>query len=141
VLGLTSAALFMADRDDGAFRRTADRGWNRHEAETIDSEDPLRVELRAQLGPLVLDGRPRADTILPGGPKAPSLVVPLVMRGAVFGFVLYGVRSNGMPLTSDERSLLEAIAQSAGAAYDHIDADKSRARIAELEAQLRAMPS
>jgi len=137
VLGLNSAALFLAGSAGGAFERTADRGWNRHEAETIDSEDPLIVELRAQLGPIVLDGRPRAETILPGGAKAPSLVVPLVMRGAVFGFVLYGARSNGFPLTADERRLLEAVAGSAAAAYDHIDADKSRARIAELEARLR----
>ncbi|MBV8345950.1 MAG: GAF domain-containing protein [Candidatus Eremiobacteraeota bacterium] len=139
VLGLTSAALFLANREDGVFERTADRGWNRNEAETIDREDPLIVELRAELAPIVLDGRPRAETILPGGEKAPSLVVPLVMRGAVFGFVLYGARRNGLPLTADERGLLEAIARSAGAAYDHIDADKSRARIVELEAKLHEL--
>ncbi|HEY6325802.1 MAG TPA: GAF domain-containing protein [Candidatus Cybelea sp.] len=137
VLGLNSAALFLASSAGGDFERTADRGWNSREAETIDAEDPLIVELRAQLGAIVLDGRPRAETILPGGEKAPSLVVPLVMRGAVFGFVLYGARSNGLPLTSDEHRLLEAITRSAAAAYDHIDADKSRARIAELEAKLR----
>ncbi len=136
-LGLSSAALFLANDRDGSFERASDRGWNRREAETIDAEDPLIVELRAELGPIVLDGRPRAETILPGGEKAPSLVVPLVMRGAVFGFVLYGARSTGLPLTGDERGLLEGIARSAAAAYDHIDADKSRARIAELEAKLR----
>ncbi len=141
VLGLNSAALFLANNEDGAFERAADRGWNRHEAESIDSEDPLIVELRAELGPVVLDGRPRAETILPGGEKAPSLVMPLVMRGAVFGFVLYGARKNGLPLTSDERRLLEGIARSAAAAYDHIDADKSRARIAELEAKLHQLGS
>ncbi len=139
ILGLSSSALFLASNAGGAFERTADRGWNSREAETIDAENPLIVELRAQLGTIVLDGRPRAETILPGGEKAPSLVVPLVMRGAVFGFVLYGARSNGLPLTADERRLLEAIAASAAAAYDHIDADKSRARIVELEAKLRAM--
>jgi hypothetical protein len=137
-LGLESAALFLAPREGGVFERTAARGWTRAEAESIDSEDPLIVELRADLAPIVLDGRPRAETILPGGSKAPSLVVPLLMRGAVFGFAFYGARENGAPLGSDERALLEAIARSAAAAYDHIDADKSRARIAELEQQLRA---
>lgn len=141
VLELTSAALFLAQREDGAFVRTADYGWTREEAGRIDSEDPLIVELRADLAPIVLDGRPRAETILPGGSKAPSLVVPLLMRGGVFGFVFYGPRSNGIPLTGDERSLLEAIARSAGAAYDHIDADKSRARISELEARLHRLGS
>ena len=139
VLGLTSAALFLAERDGGAFVRAADRGWTHQETERIDPEDPLIVELRAELAPIVLDGRPRAETILPGGSKAPSLVVPLLMRGGVFGFVFYGPRSSGMPLTTDERSLLEAIAHSAGAAYDHIDADKSHARIRKLEDQLRSV--
>ena len=67
VLGLTSAALFLAQPEGGLFRRTADRGWSRQEAEQIDPEDPLIVELRAELAPIALDGRPRAETILPGG--------------------------------------------------------------------------
>jgi hypothetical protein len=139
VLGLTSAALFLAQRDGGNFVRTADSGWTRQEAEVIDSEDPLIVELRAELAPIVLDGRPRPETILPGGAKAPSLVVPLLMRGGVFGFVFYGPRGNGTPLAADERGLLEAIARSAGAAYDHIDADKAHARIIDLEDRIRQL--
>jgi hypothetical protein len=139
VLGLSSAALFLAQGEGGAFVRTADRGWTQQEAERIDAEDPLIVELRAELTPIALDGRPRAQTILPGGSKAPALVVPLLMRGAVFGFVFYGPRSTGARLTSDEVGLLEAIARNAGAAYDHIDADKSRARIRQLEARLRSL--
>ena len=139
VLGLTSAALFLAQGDDGAFVRTADCGWTRKETESINAEDPLIVELRAELMPIALDGRPRAETILPGGSKAPSLVVPLLMRGAVFGFVFYGPRSNGTPLTADEARCTLSHSRGAGAAYDHIDADKSRARIGRLEAQLRAL--
>jgi len=139
VLGLTSAALFVARREGGTFVRAADRGWTREEAEQIDPEDPLIVELRAELASIMLDGRPRAETILPGGAKTPSLVVPLLMRGAVAGFVFYGPRSNGTPLTLDERSLLEAIARSAGAAYDHIEADKAHARIEQLEARIRQL--
>jgi hypothetical protein len=139
VLGLASAALFLATREGGPFERTADRGWNHSEAETIDPEDPLIVELRAELAPIVLDGRPRAETILPGGAKAPSLVVPLLMRGNVFGFVFYGARTNGVPLTNDERSLLEAIAHSAGAAYDHIDAERAHRRITQLEDRLHSL--
>jgi len=139
VLGLTSAALFLTQPEGGEFVRAADRGWTREEAEHIDPEDPLIVELRAELAPVALDGRPRAETILPGGAKAPSLVVPLIMRGGLFGFVFYGPRGNGLPLTSDERNLLAAIARSAAAAYDHIDAERSHARIAELEARLRAL--
>jgi GAF domain-containing protein len=74
--------------------------------------------------------------LLPSGAKAPSLVVPLLMRGTLFGFVFYGARSDGTPFTADERALLESIAGSAAAAYDHIDANNSRERIRQLEAQL-----
>ncbi|HEY1883810.1 MAG TPA: GAF domain-containing protein [Candidatus Cybelea sp.] len=139
VLGLTSAALFLARGANGAFIRSADNGWNNKESETIDAEDPLIVELRADPEPMMLDGRPRAETILPVGSKAPSLVVPLLVRGSVFGFVFYGPRNNEQPLTSDERALLETIAHNAGAAYDHIDADRARTRIAELEEKLRQL--
>ncbi len=141
VLGLRSAALFLAPSPGAPFERTADRGWTHAEAESIDAEDPLIAELRAELVPVALDGRPRAPTILPGGAKTPSLVVPLLMRGNLFGFVLYGPRSSGVLLTADEQSLLEAIARSAGAAYDHIDADRSHARIRRLEDRLRELGS
>ncbi|MGC1381075.1 MAG: GAF domain-containing protein [Candidatus Baltobacteraceae bacterium] len=139
VLGLTSAALFLADKEGSAFRRVAERGWGDRETETIDAEDPLIAQLRADPSSIVLDGHARVDTALPGGVKAPSLVVPLVMRGAVFGLVLYGSRSNGLPLTPDERALIESISRSAAAAYDHIDADRSRTRIRQLESRLREM--
>lgn len=136
VLGLTEDALFLARGDDGSFVRTADRGWTRSEAEHIDPEDPLIIELRAEQASIVLGDRPRPATLLPSGSKAPSLVVPLMMRGALFGFVFYGGRSDGTPFTADERALLEGIAGSAAAAYDHIDANNSRERIRELEEQL-----
>jgi hypothetical protein len=138
-LGLTSAALFLARPGTGTFVRRADRGWTSQDAEQIDAEDPLIVELRADLAPIVLDGRPRAETVLPGGAKAPSLVVPLLMRGAVFGFVFYGPRGNGVRLSAGENVLLDGIARSAGAAYDHIDADRSRARIGRLEARIKEL--
>ncbi len=139
LLGLSSAALFLARNPGEPFERRADRGWNNREAESIDSEDPLIVELRAELSPLILDAQLRPESILPTGTKSPALVVPLIMRGNVFGFVFYSARSNGLPLTSDERNLIESIARSAAAAFDHIDADKSRARITELETKLRSL--
>ncbi len=141
VLGLTEDALFLARGEDGAFVRAADQGWTSREAERIDPEDPLIVELRAEQASIVLGERPRAATILPSGNKAPSLVVPLLMRGALFGFVFYGGRSDGTPFTADERALLEGIAGSAAAAYDHIDANHSRERIRELEEQVRTLTS
>jgi hypothetical protein len=140
VLRLSSAALFLARGENGVFERTASLGWNDREAESIDAEDPLIVELRAEFSALQLDGRQRADVSLPSGRQTPAIVVPLIMRGNVFGFVFYGSRENGgAPLAPSEVTLLEALARSAAAAYDHIDADRSRARIKTLEDRLHAL--
>jgi hypothetical protein len=140
VLGLDSAALFLAATEDGTFERKAAHGWNQSEVERIDPEAPLIVALRADLGSSIpLDERQLVGTAVPGGRKAPSLVVPLVMRGSTFGFVFYGGRSDGVPLSKAERTLLEAIALSAAAAYDHIDADRSRVRIRTLEDRLHEL--
>ncbi len=103
VLGLTSAALFLAHAAR-AERSSAPptRGWTRKSRIHRCRGSAHRRAAR----------RPRADRArrpaarrndLPGGAKAPSLVVPLLMRGSVFGFVFYGPRSSGMPLQADER--------------------------------------
>lgn len=139
VLGLSSAALFLARGENATFERTASRGWNDRAAESIDAEDPLIVELRADFSSLQLDGRQRTDVALPSSKETPAIVVPLIMRGNVFGFVFYGSRESGAPLAASEQSLLEALARSAAAAYDHIDADRSRARIKALEEHLRTL--
>jgi hypothetical protein len=135
-LGLVSSALFLAQAN-GAFERVAARGWTRDEPEEIEGDDPLIVQMRTELKLVRLDAWRPAGAPLPLGTKAPALAVPLVMRGSVFGFVFYGERENGIPLDSSEAALLEAIATSAAAAYDHIDAERSRARIATLEARLQ----
>ena len=101
VLGLTSAALFLARGENGAFVRTADSGWNRQEAETIDAEDPLIVELRADLAPMMLDGRPRAETILPGGSE--SAVARRAAAHARCGLRLRPLRRAQQRATAHER--------------------------------------
>jgi hypothetical protein len=135
VLGLSSTALFLAV-DGNGFVRKASHGWNDNEVERFDAEDPLLVTLRAEMGAIQLDGRQLASVPLPHGRKTPSFIIPLIMRGNLFGFVFYGSRSDGIPLTSDEQQLLERIALNAAAAYDHIDAERSRARIHTLEERL-----
>jgi hypothetical protein len=136
ILNLSAAAYFRALADGAPFECVAARGWDGRAAGPFDPQDVLIVTLRAELGPVQLDARMREAMHLPGGGKIESLVVPLVMRGNVFGFVFYGERNDGVPFTDDERALLASIAASAAAASDHIDADRSRARIRELEARL-----
>jgi hypothetical protein len=140
VLGLSSAALFLADPDKGGeFERTASHGWNDREIERIDPDGPVVVALRADLASIEFEERQLVGRAVPSGRKAPTLAVPLVMRGQVFGIVFYGSREDGAPLSAAERSLLEAIALSAAAAYDHIDADRSRGRIRRLEDRLHEL--
>ncbi|HEY1429194.1 MAG TPA: GAF domain-containing protein, partial [Candidatus Tumulicola sp.] len=139
VLRLSSSALFLATADGTEFERRADHGWDAAEIRRIDAEDPVIVALRADLDSIEFDERRLESIALPTGRKTPTLAIPLVMRGRVFGFVLYGARENDIRLSQEERALLEAIATSAAAAYDHIDADHSRARIHTLEERLRGM--
>lgn len=138
VLELTSSALFLS-ASGGAYERVQARGWTRDEAEQIDREDPLILQLRSEMQLLELDRYRPAGAPLPSGSKAPAIAIPLIMRGDLYGFVFYGERENGLPLERSERQLLETIALSAAAAYDHIDAERSRARIAELEARLATL--
>jgi hypothetical protein len=136
VLDLSAAAYFSASAEGAPFKCIASRGWDGRTAGPFDPQDALVVTLRAELGPVQLDARTREAMHLPGGGKVESLVVPLIMRGNVFGFVFYGERKDGIAFSEDERALLASIAASAAAASDHIDADRSRARIRELETRL-----
>jgi hypothetical protein len=136
ILNLSAAAYFRADADGAPFECVAVRGWDGRPAGPFDAQDALVVSLRAEQGPLQLDARTREAMHLPGGGRIESLVVPLIMRGNVFGFVFYGERKDGVAFSEDERALLASIAASAAAASDHIDADRSRTRIRELEARL-----
>lgn len=136
-LSLQSAALFLARSDEHDFARVAASGWDDDHVERFGAEDPLVVTLRAELEPVQLEPRMLAGLHLPGGDKLHALVVPLIMRGTVFGFVFYGDRTDGAAFTQQERDLLATIAASAATAYDHIDADRARTRIQTLEDRMR----
>lgn len=136
LLEIVGAALFVARPSDGVFERVAERGFDPADVSSLQPEDALVMMLRAEQGPIALDPRLRASLHLPGGTRADALAVPLLMRGGVYGVVFYGERRDGAAFTEAERGLLAALVAGGGAAYDHIDADRSRARIRELEAKL-----
>lgn len=138
VLGLQSGALFLARGQEHTFVRIAAVGWEQGHAESFEAEDPLVVTLRAELAPVQLEPRMLAAFHLPGGDRLHALVVPIVMRGTIFGFVFYGERKDGAAFTTAETDLLASIAASAAVAYDHMDADRARARIAALEQRISA---
>jgi hypothetical protein len=136
-LDLQSAALFLARGEERDFVRVAASGWENDHMDHFGAEDALVVTLRAELAPVQLEPRMLAGLRIPGEHKLYALVVPILMRANVFGFVFYGERKDGAPFTPQERELLATIATSAATAYDHIDADRARARIQTLEDRMR----
>ncbi|HET9341929.1 MAG TPA: hypothetical protein VFO25_03290 [Candidatus Eremiobacteraceae bacterium] len=76
-----------------------------------------------------------------GAPIAPLVAIPLKARGDLFGIALYGGHTDGALLNDDECAMLDHLAQNAAAAYDHIEATRTRKEIERLQsdfAQLQA---
>lgn len=117
---LASAAVFRAEGD--AFVRVVDVGWKSDDVTTIQQDDHLVVNLRAELQAIdLLTVRwPRAD--VPKGLEHPILAIPLVVRHEVLGFVLYGGHKGGEAIDPDENRTLVHLAHAAASAYEHIRA-------------------
>ena len=52
------------------------------------------------------------------------------------GFVVYGAHANGADIDPDELRALAGLVKNAAVAYDHLEAQALRARIAVLEAMV-----
>jgi hypothetical protein len=139
VLDLSSSALFTISPDGSRFDRVAGRGWYADEAPFVDADDPMIVRLQAEGHAVAIDRRTVERAALPAEERAPAVAIPIAMRGHLAGFVVYGAKRDGTRLDDAEVALLEAVAASAAAAYDHIDAEHARERIAELEQQIRSL--
>ena len=137
-LELSSAALFRLDEDRGEYRCTAARAWPNGKAISVPVDDRLVAELRSEREPLALDalGWKHADG--PTGACAPLIAVPALARSDLHAFVLYGGHREGAAINPDERSLLSALATSAGATFDHLDAQRARDEMNDLKRRLEA---
>jgi hypothetical protein len=70
-----------------------------------------------------------------------ALAVPVTVRHELVSFTLYGAHSNGAQLDPEEVDLLEELAREAARAYDHVEAERARARYAQLVAQRTPHPA
>ena len=73
---------------------------------------------------------------LPKGIFAPSVVLPIVVRGDVLGIVVYGFHRNGTTLLTEEIDVLAHLVDAASVAANHLAVIESDRRIAELEGRL-----
>jgi hypothetical protein len=128
-LNLTSAALFHCERTGEPFVRRVAVHWDR--TDELTPEDPLVLHLLAEGAPVRLADVSWGAEELPKTGTA-VLATPILLRDELVTIVLYGPHRNGADIDPDEvRSLLH-LAESAGAAYDHIEARVLRARVESL---------
>jgi hypothetical protein len=126
---LTSAALFHREEPDGSFLRRMAVHWDRTDA--LTPEDPLVLHLLAEDAPVRIAEVVWSSDELPKTGNA-VLAVPIMLRDELVTIVLYGAHRNGADIDPDEVQSLVQLAQSAGAAYDHIEARVLRSRVEAL---------
>ncbi len=137
-LRLESAALFRQSVD-GVFRREYTLGWPESALSVINAEDLLILHLAAGREALRLSEIRWECDDLPRDGAAPIIAFPVFVRQRLEAFVLFGSHRNGADIDPDEQRLLTQLAANAGAAYDHIDAERVRAEMERGRAEMDGM--
>jgi hypothetical protein len=94
------------------------------------------LQLTADQSPLDLRQVRWNRVDLPCATARPLLALPVTVRRRLAAFVLYSGHVGGEALDPTEQRSVSALAVGAAAAYDHLDAERMRRRVAELEAAL-----
>jgi hypothetical protein len=137
---LTSAALFTR-ADDGQFVREASLGWPDETARTLSHDDRIALSLAAEHMPLRVKEVHWLRNDILSGTFAPVLAVPVLVRRRLKAIALYGSHANGADLDIDEIQSLNALAQSASAAYDHLEAVTLRQQVSEQRKEIELLRS
>ncbi len=131
---LASAALFEAD-GSGNYVLADAMGWECADRRRLEHETSLVLRLIALRAPLRLTSTDLALLHgVPVGINAPVVAIPIVFRGELDGIVLYGAHLSGEEVDSVEVEALASLALAAGSAYDHLDAQATRAELAAYKA-------
>lgn len=138
-LELTAGAIFTLNESGTAFKRLAAANWEKSALHEIPMDDALVAQLRAVQQPLDLRNADWHPDGLPEGEKAPALAVQVLMRGEVFAIALYGRHVSGAEISGDEKELLHSVAANAAAAFDHLDAERTRREIEALRSENAAL--
>jgi hypothetical protein len=134
-LDLTSAALFRTDESGGAVL-AFHRGWPETSPSSLDADDSLLLQLTADQTPLDLREVHWHRDDLPVATARPLLALPVTIRRRLAAFVLYSGHRGGEALDPTEQRSIGSLAIGAAAAYDHLEAEFLRRRVAELESTL-----
>jgi hypothetical protein len=94
----------------------------------LENPDSLAAYLEADRGALRLGEH--------GYGSAWSIAIGIFAHRALTAIVLYGPHRDDTDLDGDEVALLERLADAAGSAYERLEAEELRARVAVLEAQV-----
>ena len=138
-LELTSGAIFTLNESGTAFKRIAAANWDKAALTEIAIDDALIAQLRATPQPLDLRNVGWHPSGLPASDKAPALAVQVLMRAQVYAVALYGRHVSGAEISGDEQELLRSVAANAAAAFDHLDAERTRREIEALRSENAAL--
>lgn len=138
-LELTSGAVFVLNESRTAFKRIASKNWEESALKEVSTDDALVAQLHTAKEPLLLRTVGWHPNDLPEGDKRPVLAVQVLMRAEVFAIAFYGPHVNGAEISSDEQDLLYSVAASAAAAFDHLEADRTRREIEALRSENAAL--
>ncbi|HLW37254.1 MAG TPA: hypothetical protein VKR99_02370, partial [Candidatus Eremiobacteraceae bacterium] len=128
---LGSAALFRRD-ESGAYMRRAAFGWSASDDAVFFPDDELVVALQRDRAAVDLEKRHLPRSGMPAGELEPTLACPLLVRGQLEAFALYGPQAGGAALERDQIPALRDLMQAAALAYDELEFASLRARAAQV---------
>lgn len=137
-LQLAAAALYRRSENGARFEGVATARNTTIAPAGFDANDILVRMLLAEEKIVWLDElRSHLD---PHNAAIYTLAVPVTVRHELVSFTLYGAHANGAQLDPDEVALLEELAREAARAYDHVEAERVRARYTQLLYRASATP-
>lgn len=136
-LKLSSAAVFL-QAESGLFIRRSALGWGDGTSHALHPDDPVVLQLQGAAAPMRLRETGGSSAILPGGSARSVLAVPMLVRNQLRGIAFYGPHTSGSDFDAAELRSIELLVRSASSAYDHVEADALRARVAQLSTALAA---
>ena len=136
---LASASVFR-ESDDGSYQRVAALGWDDATVVRLEADDPIVLQLRAEVEPLRIRDTRKRDGF-PSGAHGPAIALPIVVRGRLRGIAFYGAHTSGEELDTEEVESLQRLLEAAGVAYDHLEAQIALGRMKQLEEELRSARS
>jgi len=137
-LALESAAVLRLD-DSDRFELKSSVGWPDGAMRSLGEQDPLLLYLHGAHEALRLsDVHWRRDD-LPADGRGPAVAVPIVVRHQLTAIMLLGPHATGEDFDQGELHLLESCAVAAGAAYDHLEADRLRSQAKDLQRTIESL--